>query len=183
MAASSVSRRIGLSISAFQSNDFETALIHYFPALDKTAKKRRPREKGVGNRIKAFISDQEEIITAVATNNILKNINVNGVDFPTAIYKFGRCPIAHEGELDARLQINDKGDFSIGHFWNLPSSYIVGLILGVIVAPENKGEHIESDLAFNLFGNQLKINELWAAEEKIRELILKQFSFQTSFKN
>jgi len=61
---------------------------------------------GVAQRIKAFISDEEGIITAVATNNFIRNITVNGIDFPTALYKFGRTSIAHEGELDERLQIN-----------------------------------------------------------------------------
>lgn len=77
-------------------------MIHFFPALDKTAKKRRPKD-AVGSRIGNFIADQEAIITAVAAGNIFRNITVDGISFPDAIYKFGRTSFAHEGELDKRL--------------------------------------------------------------------------------
>lgn len=57
--------------------DFEAALVHYFPALDKTAKKRRPAAK-VGERIRAFLDDELEIISDIATKNIFI-VNCNGV--------------------------------------------------------------------------------------------------------
>jgi hypothetical protein len=62
MSTSSISRRVESSIKAYQEGDFETSLVHLFPALDKTAKKRRPRDR-VGERIKSFIDDELEIIT------------------------------------------------------------------------------------------------------------------------
>nr|WP_321466647.1 hypothetical protein [uncultured Desulfobulbus sp.] len=160
MTSSSISRRIKKSIEAFGKKDYEDAFVQLFPAIDKTAKKRRPRD-GVGARIKSFISDEEKIITAVATNNILTNVNVNGIDFPTALYKFGRTSIIHEGELDDRLKINEQGNLQIGHIWNLPASYITGLIVAVIVAPENSGENINENIGINLFGEQYKVNDLW----------------------
>jgi len=107
MSTSSISRRIESSIQALDRKAYEDAFIHLFPAIDKTAKKRRDKD-GVAQRIKAFISDEEGIITVVATNNFIRNITVNGIDFPTALYKFGRTSIAHEGELDERLQINER---------------------------------------------------------------------------
>lgn len=171
---SSISRRIESCIKYFNAKDYESAMIHFFPALDKTAKKRRPKE-GVGNRIRKFISDQEGIITAVSTGNIFKNINIDGVSFPDAIYKFGRTSIAHEGELDRRLSITDSNSMSIGEVWNLPSSFIIGLCVGVMVAPENKNEYIDSPLGLTIFGEQFPINELWGAEEIVTKLINKVF--------
>jgi len=68
MKPSSVSRRIESCIKFANIKDYESALIHFFPALvpalDKTAKKRRPKE-GVGSRIRKFIADQEGIISAI----------------------------------------------------------------------------------------------------------------------
>src|SRR3954468_14242070 len=97
-------RRIAACIEASRRKDYEAALVHFFPALDKTAKRRRPKA-GVGERIRNFVADQEDIISLVATSNVLKGISVDGVSFPEAIYKFGRTAISHEGELDPRLQI------------------------------------------------------------------------------
>lgn len=88
MTATSISRRIEASIQSLSSKDYEAAFIHLFPAIDKTAKKRRPKD-GVGQRIKSFISDEEKIISAVATNNIFRNIQFDDIDFPTALYKLG----------------------------------------------------------------------------------------------
>ncbi len=181
MNPSSISRRIESCIACANNKEYETALIHFFPALDKTAKRRRSKD-GVGSRIKKFIADQEAIISAVATNNIFLNINIDGVSFPDAIYKFGRTSIAHEGELDPRLTINDTGLLTIGHVWNLPSSYITGLIVGVMVAPENSGEKIESNLGVTLFGNEFSINELWGAEKKIQQITCDVFRNQEIFK-
>lgn len=181
MAASSVSRRIEASIKSLGSKDYEEAFIHLFPAIDKTAKKRRPKD-GVGARIKAFVSDEEVIVSAVATNNIFKNITINGIDFPTAIYKFGRTSIAHEGELDPRLKINETGTIEMGHVWNLPSSYITGFIVAVIVAPENSGEHIDDYMAVTLFGETFKVNDIWGKKEVVQGKICQVFGNDDLFK-
>ena len=168
MTATSISRRVEKSIESLGERDYENAFVQLFPALDKTAKKRRPKE-GVGSRIKNFISDEEAIITAVATNNIFKGMNVDGIDLPTALYKFGRTSIVHEGELDERLNINEHGRIEIGKVWNLSSSYITGLIVSVIIAPENNNEKIEKDFNISLFGTNYKVNELWGEIEIVKK--------------
>ena len=178
---SSISRRIESCIHYTNIKNYESAMINFFPALDKTAKKRRQRE-GVGSRIKKFISDEEEIITAISMGNILKNVNCNGVSFPEAIYKFGRTSIAHEGELDKRLNFNDVGELSIGNVWNLPSSYINGLLLSVILAPENKNEYIKNPIEIILFRQKFKLNELWGAKDDIKKIISNSFRNPELFK-
>jgi hypothetical protein len=170
----SISRRIRSCITYAQERDYEQAMIHFFPALDKTAKRRRPKGN-VGDRIRNFIADEEAIITAVATKNVFRNIRVNDVSFPEAIYKFGRTAISHEGELDPRLEFNDAGSVQIGAIWNLPSSYITGLCVGVIVAPENEREHIDAPLSLDIFGRTFKINELWGAKREVQKVICDAF--------
>jgi hypothetical protein len=171
---SSVSRRIRSCIRYANLRDYEHAMINFFPALDKTAKRRRPKD-GVGDRIRKFISDQEAIITAVATGNIICNVRFNDVSFPEAIYKFGRTAISHEGELDRRLTFNDSRSLEIGSTWNLPSSYITGLCVGVMVVPENSQEFIDESLSVSIFGREFKINELWGAESRVKAVIAEAF--------
>ena len=142
--ASSVSRRLASCLDAYQRQDYEVALVHFFPALDKVAKRRRPKD-GVGTRIRGFLKDEEVLISAIATGNVFKGCVFDGLTFEDAIYKFGRTPIAHEGELDPKLTFVDGGSWSIGETWNLPSKYILGLCVAVMVAPECKGEHIASE--------------------------------------
>ena len=48
-----------------------------FPAIDKTAKKRRP-QAGVGSRMKSFLEDEEVLITAVATGNVFRGCKLCG---------------------------------------------------------------------------------------------------------
>ncbi|MCU7805818.1 MAG: hypothetical protein KZQ92_05090 [Candidatus Thiodiazotropha sp. (ex Lucinoma borealis)] len=174
MPVTSISRRIEKSIEALTTKDYESAFVQLFPAIDKTAKKRRPRE-GVGARIKGFISDEEAVITAVAVNGVIIGNTFDGVDFPTALYKFGRTSIVHEGELDKKLQINEHGDVIYGKVWNLPSSYIDGLIIAVVLAPENSGEKINDDIDITLFDKQYQVNQLWGRSDLIRAIMFKLF--------
>ncbi len=171
---SSISRRLQSCITYTNAGNYESAMINFFPALDKTAKRRRPKD-GVGERIRRFISDQEAIITAIATGHVFQNISINGVSFPEAIYKFGRTPIAHEGELDPRLTFNDSGTLQVGNTWNLPSSYITGLCVGVMVAQENAQEFINAPLSLTIFGRELQIKELWGAELLVKRIIADTF--------
>ena len=171
---SSISRRIGASLLAANRKDFETALIHFFPALDKTAKRRYPRD-GVGKRIKGFLSDQEIVISAIATGNIYKDIKVDGISFPEAIYKFGRTSIAHEGELDKRIEINESGCLAIGKVWSLPASYIDAMCFAVMLAPENAAERLPGSGSIVLFGREWQINELWGAQTVIEKDITNKF--------
>jgi len=171
---SSVSRRLASCLDAYQRNDYEAALVHLFPALDKVAKRRRPKDR-VGARIRGFLKDEEVLISAIATQNVFKGVVIGGITFEEAIYKFGRTPIAHEGELDPRLKFVDGGSWSIGKVWKLPSKYILGLCVAVMVAPECKGERIDSEASVSLFGRQWGVNELWGAEQEVKAHIATVF--------
>ncbi len=172
---SGVSRRVQQCVERLQVQDCEGALVNLFPAIDKTAKKRRPKE-GVGRRIKAFLKDEEVLITAVATGNVFKGCSFDGMSFHDALYDFGRTPIAHEGELDPRLTFNSDGGLQIGKdHWNLPVSYIAGMALAVIIAPENAGERTADGLGITVFERQFALNDIWGQPESVRAHICETF--------
>jgi hypothetical protein len=173
-SSSSVSRRLASCFDAYQRGDYEAALVHFFPALDKVAKRRRPKD-GVGARIRGFLKDEEVLISAITTGNVFKGVVIDGVSFEEAIYKFGRTAIAHEGELDHKLRFVDGGSWSIGEVWQLPSKYILGLCVATMVAPECKGERIASEARVTLFGRKWEINDLWGAENEVKAHIAAAF--------
>lgn len=164
---SSISRRIRDAIGAHGRGDYEGALVHFFPALDKAAKRRRPRD-GVGQRIRGFLADEEGLISALATGNFIRDISIDGVSFPDAIYRFGRTSIAHEGELDPRLKISADGSLRIGQVWALPPSYITAMCIAVMAAPECSTERIEGDAEVDLLGAKWRLNDLWGAHDRLK---------------
>ena len=170
-----VSRRMQQCIERLQVDDSEGALVNLFPAIDKTAKKRRPKD-GVGSRIRAFLQDEEVLITAVGIGNVFKGCSFDSCSLHDALYKFGRTPIAHEGELDPRLKFNNNGGLEIGpDNWNLPVSYIVGMSLAVIIAPVNAGEQTSDRLRINIFGKQFLLNDIWGKHEAVHLHICEVF--------
>jgi len=175
MSASSISRRMESCIAAFQSRDYESALVHYFPALDKTAKRRRPKD-GVGARIRGFLDDELDIISHIATRNILR-VECDGMSFPQAIYKFARTSIAHEGELDPRINFNNEKGLSIGRTWNLPPSFIIGLVVAVVIAPENHDESFEKQYSVSIHGTEFNLGSLWGNRQIIREWMEKEYGY------
>jgi hypothetical protein len=155
--------------------EYEAALVDYFPALDKTAKRRRPKD-GVGKRIRAFLTDEEALISAVSMRVAFRSITFDGLSFADAIYKFGRTAISHEGELDPRLTFDDSVPVQIGgQTWNLPSSYIGGLCIAVVAAPENAQEYIDDSFSVTVLEHHFNVNELWGAQDRIKELIAREF--------
>lgn len=176
-----VSRRIEQSIIHLQKNDFEGALVNLFPAIDKTAKKRRSKD-GVGKRVKAFLTDEEATISAIGTGNLFVNNRVDGITVPDALYKFGRTSIAHEGELDPRLNFNTTGNILIGREkWDLPISYITGMCIATIAAPENKDELISGNYEIDIYGRKYNINSLWGARQLIEQVIGDRFDEHSIF--
>lgn len=170
--SSAITRRINSSIQALLNRDYESALVHFFPALDKVGKLRRPKE-GVGSRIKGFLSDEETLILAIVSNGRFRTrgSKFNGMTFAKVIYDFGRTSIAHEGELDPRLRITNDGGLEIGEVWTLPSSYITALCAVVIASPECASENFDPNLSIDLFGKTWQMNELCGAKYQLQALV------------
>ncbi len=118
----------------------------------------------------------EKLISTIATGNCLSNIVCDGISITDALYKFGRTSIAHEGELDPRLEFNLNGSIQIGSDkWNLPIGYITGMCAAVIVAEENVAESFDDQLAISVFGKQFPIESLWGNSQQIKTHICNEF--------
>jgi len=164
---SSISRRVESALRHAKKGENEESLIHLFPALDKSAKKRYPK-LGPGPRIKQFIDDQLDTISLIGCNNFVRT-TINGTTFPEAFYKLARNPLLHEGQLDTKINFSSKHGLTIGETWNLPPSYILGLVIGVAVAIENKNESIDQRIMCTLWNNQFPFNRLWANPSLVTE--------------
>lgn len=72
-------------------------------------------------------------------------------------------------ELDERLQINESGEIKIGKVWCLPSTYITGIIMAVILSTENDREKMAKEYQIQLFGNSYSANSLWGRRDIIEQ--------------
>lgn len=167
----SIGRRLEATLVAFRNKDYETCLIHLFPALDKTAKRRRPSAK-VGERICKFLEENEDLLSYIAMNgSVLRNVHVGDMSVPKAIYSYARCPIAHEGELDPRLQITEENKMMFGKEWIFPTSYIFALIIAVLIAPENSDEFLQENIILDFSNKSFSANEMWGCASSVRKEI------------
>ena len=112
----SVADRVTECIIKYNANDLVNALIQLCIALDGTSKNEYPRMKKVGERFKAFIKANQDIITFFTFNtNIFIDCEFGGYTIEQFIYKVLRCGLLHEGEVSAMFKFAEAGDLiSIG---------------------------------------------------------------------
>ncbi len=170
----SVADRVIESINKYNSNDLENALIQTCIALDGTAKNEYPRIKKVGERFRAFIKANMDIITFFTFNtNVFINCQFGEYTIDQFVYKVLRCGLLHEGELSEMFKFTDPGEpVSIGtKQWCFPKTFIYGTLLAVIGASSNSNQRVADHLVVTIMGNSFRINELWGRAYLIREAI------------
>ena len=166
-----ISDRVLECIAKYNANDLDNALIQVCIALDGTAKKEYPRIKRVGERFKAFIKDNQDIITYLTFNtNMLINCQFGKFTVEQFMYKVLRCGLLHEGEVPALFEFTAPGEpVSIGDTkWRLPKTFILGTLLSVIGAASNETQVLPDDIEITIMGQTFKANELWGHAEAIR---------------
>lgn len=173
----SIGRRLEQSLNSLIGNDYEGSLVHFFPALDKTAKLRRPKAR-VGERIKEFLQDEEAFISFLAFRIVMANNTFDGLSFAEAIYKFGRTSIMHEGELDRRLSFEDVDLLMIiGDTWKLSPAYIAAMITAVMAAKENANEFFTAPKVLHLHGRAVNANDIWGKKSVIQSMLKMPMGF------
>ena len=176
MKTSAISRRVEKGLKALIEKDYEEALLNIFPALDKTAKKRRP-QVGVGERIREFIRDEGKYITGLMTSSAIGNFKANGYEMPQVIYKFARNSLLHEGEIDdSKLTINEEGYIRFGPgVWSIPDYYIKGLLVVIILAPENRNTFGCNKYEMVLMKRKYKLGTLWGRKDIFKVKLLEKW--------
>ena len=169
-----VADRVTESINKYNSNELENALIQACIALDGTAKSEYPHVKKVGERFRAFIKANMDIITFFTFNtNVFINCQFGEYTIDQFIYKILRCGLLHEGELSAMFKFTEPGEpVSVGtKQWCFPKTFIYGTLLAIIGASSNSRQRVADHLVVSIMGTKFKINELWGRADLIRNAI------------
>ncbi len=162
-----IEKRIRKALQYLEEGDMEDAILNITPAIDVVAKERYKDKKRVGDRIKAFIFDEQHMIYYLSTQGKIslpdgvrivlvddkdtgKPVGNYGGELADFVYHNIRCAQAHDAEIDYGLidfgrnfgigrQIfeGDGGELAPGVFI-ISNATILALILSVICAPENR---------------------------------------------
>jgi len=173
---SPIEKHIWKALKSFQNRDMEDSLYQIAPAIDVTAKKRYPDKLKVGERIKAFIFDEQPLIYYFSTQGTIKpeGIKIVMVDDNTNkpignhrehageladfIYHNIRCAQTHDAEIDytfidlgrefgiGRLTFQNDGNSLKPGVFVISNATILALILSVVCAPENKEICLPGDI-------------------------------------
>jgi hypothetical protein len=168
----SIADRVTECINKYNANDLDNALIQLCIALDGTAKNEYPRIKKVGERFKAFIKANQDIITFFTFNtNMFIDCQFGQYTIEQFIYKVLRCGLLHQGEVSAMFKFAEPGEpISIGdNQWCFPKTFIFGALLAVIGASSNSRQSVAEELGVTVMGKSFKVNELWGHAELVRK--------------
>jgi hypothetical protein len=167
---SAISRRLEKALVALFDKDYETSLLHCFPAIDKTASKRRPKQ-GVGKRFKSFLDDQRNIIMPIGLGMKMgRGCTFGGILFEDAVYDLARNNLVHEGEFADNFKVHEKQGSRLGGSWLLSDKNILALIIATVAANENQNEMFSKSYPVTLCNKHFDINDLWGKEKDIEKL-------------
>ena len=167
---SGIGRNVKRALRAYEESDYEASAAAIFPAVDATGKKRFPA-KGSGVRFRGIIEQQQDLITFLAIGNVIIGGSFYGKTMPEALWHFARCPLLHEAELDRRISFSNTDSLAIGETWNLPPSFLLGIIVSVVAARENLGETEVLTGVVRFGSDHLDIQTLWGGEDFLRAII------------
>lgn len=164
-----IGRRVMKSLEEFEVGDYESCSIHLWPALDHTAKRRHGGS--VKARIIKFLREYGGLMSYLSTSNIF-DIEVDGITLAECLYRDGRTFLMHEGKQSPNLQWNTSGEILLfaasgpeGIQNSLPASYLLGMIVSVICAPENKTVVTHSGEELSFFDLNVDVDLLWGQED------------------
>ncbi len=165
--------RVKECIDKLNVGDFENALIQLSIAFDGTAKKEYPPSMKVGKRFKAFLHDNQDIITYFTfASNMFIDCTFNGYKLEEIIYHVLRCGLLHEGSIPDEIEFVDQIVIGRpGGRWRFPKTYVHGGLLAVIGAKSNATESVPPDYGVMIHRNSFRVNSLWGRSEEIRQMM------------
>jgi len=155
-------------------------------AVAGTAKKAFPHERKDGKKYKGFLKRHMGLIVFVATGIPLKrgaSIRL-GFDHPDVpkdaegnctlediLYHVVRCGLVHESVFPSTVKLGN----CLSADGRIPKGILHGLILAVIVAPENQSELLPQDWIQEINGKEVTLNDYWGKEQELASFLELQF--------
>ena len=170
----SIADRVFESIKKYELGDLENALIQLCIAVDATSKREFPGTKKVGDRFRAFVRSNLDIVTFSMFGDCVPMFKVGEHSMEAFIYKVLRCGLLHEGELSERFKFVEIGELiAIGaNKWRVPKTFLFGLTLAVVGARSNFRESLPVDFKVWWCHKQFNFSELWGQSQLIREAMV-----------
>jgi hypothetical protein len=167
----SIADRVAECIHKYEVNELDNALIQVCVALDGTAKREFPKTKKVGERFKAFIGVNQDIISFYTLGNVFVDCQFGQYTLQEFIYKVLRCGLLHEGDVPTMLKFVEPGmPITLSdQQWSLPKTFIFGTLLSVIGASSNSQQVIAYDCSVSIMGNHFNLESLWGRADVIRK--------------
>jgi len=166
-----IEARISEAISKLQQDDTENAMLQTITAIDGTARKRFGTQMGNKRRFVKFLSDEEDFIIYSAfsfgvhlyVKDRLELANLGTL--PELIYYSVRNPLVHEGDIGPGAIFLNREDKVAFGFRNekfmIPPYLVLGLIMLVIGAPENKDLSLNHRWMLTVNNKDLDLHYFW----------------------
>lgn len=181
----SIGTFVSASLDALNEGKYDIALSLACSAVDATAAKVFPN-KNNNSRYKSFLKQNMRVITTFGMPGIsaagisIKCVNVPGIKtdqnqvapLEDILYHIVRCGLIHECELDQRLEFTERtqlGDF--GNRFRIPYAIVIGLLVSVILAKENRSETVSGNHRIFVNGAAISLNDLWGQSDEISKKI------------
>ena len=178
----SVASQISDAMKKLSEGRFEDAIVSASVALSATARLEYPNDKDKA-ACRKFLEDNLPTICKIGwiAFGISQPINFRykrldskslGISVrtkPEMLYDVVRCTAIHEATLPGNLSFTEQPLIQTGNDGELvlPIDVIYGLLLAIVGASSNVGEHIAEDPIFSFGGKSVRINELWGRRAEV----------------
>lgn len=173
-----ISDKIKNAIEYYNSGDINQSFEQAMIAADATSKKAYPELKIGRNkeRMEKFFHDNMEMITGIGTNLLLmKNVTLNSSDensgetIQTILYKYIRCSLLHETEIDQKIQLTENTFGCNDGKYIFPKAIVIGICMAIVGNSANKSEWIRNPLKLYKNRKPIEINRLWGKMTLIKQ--------------
>lgn len=180
--AANIGNFLSDAINKIIAGDYEMATASLCIAISGTAIKAFPNENKDSTRYKRFLQQYMSLIIYVATGLALKKGAPFRVHFDhpkvpkdsegncsleDILYHIIRCGLLHEAVFPSIIILGNN----ISGNGEVPIGILSGLIIAVIVAPENIYERLTQDYSQIINGKNVNLNDFWGREQELVEYL------------
>ena len=180
-----IGKRVFEAVEKVQAGDPEGALIPVSIAIDATsANLYGTQGRSSRDSFKKFIDEYFPVITRVAFGGaVIGKLRVKyyhpeikknpgGICSAAEIfYHVIRCGLLHDACLPASLKFEEGNIIAVQDgLLVLPASLIDGLIMAVVVCPDNADKSLPSERSFNIGGSDYPLSNFWGKKDDLLAL-------------